>query len=190
MTFFLATTQQSRANATGEEWTKGAYILCNLLLGCSQLVFHYYEICLKVDFSRYFCVKVPQLQPKKNERFLVQCSSITNLVLKQIFLEKKTKPDNQCVLQNNISRTLIVIYESRDLPCSHVQVRHFFFFFLLLIFVFWQHSHKCHVDEDNHYFPNEGQGATNIGDDEQCPSVLWWNIILLRITRKEGNRWK
>ena len=140
MTFFLATTQQSRANATGEEWTKGAYILCNLLLGCSQLVFHYYEICLKVDFSRYFCVKVPQLQPKKNERFLVQCSSITNLVLKQIFLEKKTKPDNQCVLQNNISRTLIVIYESRDLPCSHVQVRHFFLFFCFC-FLFFSSTH-------------------------------------------------
>ena len=189
MTFFLAITQQSRANATGGEWKKGAYIVCNILLGCSLLVFHDYQRCLKVDFSSYFCVKIPQLQPKKNERFRCNGSSITNLVLKQFF-RNKTKPDNQRVLQNNISRTLIVIYESRDLPCSHVQVRHFFFFFLLLFFVFQQYSHKCHVDEDNHYFPNEGQGATNIGDDEQCPSVLWWNVILLRITRKEGNRWK
>ena len=42
---------------------------CNILLGRSLLVFHYYERCLKVDFSRYFCVKIPQLQPKKKRDF-------------------------------------------------------------------------------------------------------------------------
>ena len=69
MTFFHATTQWSRANTTGEEWKKGAYIVCNILLGCSLLVFHDYERCLKVDFSRYFCVKIPQLQPRKKRDF-------------------------------------------------------------------------------------------------------------------------
>ena len=30
MTFFHATTQWSRANTTGEEWKKGAHIVCNI----------------------------------------------------------------------------------------------------------------------------------------------------------------
>ena len=89
MTFFLASTQQSRANATGEEWKKGAYMVCNILLGCSLLVFHYYERRLKVYNNRYFCVKIPQLQSKKNEIFWCNGSLITNIVLKQFFLGTK-----------------------------------------------------------------------------------------------------
>ena len=49
MTFFHATTQWSRANTTGEEWKKGAYIVCNILLGCSLLVFHYKLILIGIS---------------------------------------------------------------------------------------------------------------------------------------------
>ena len=69
MTFFHATTQWSRANTTGEEWKKGAYIVCNILLGCSLLVFHYYEICLKVNFNGYSCVKYLNFSRKKTRHF-------------------------------------------------------------------------------------------------------------------------